>query len=448
MRIFLTVSALGSLMMLTGCGSSSSDDTSDTYTSSYIQLYNGSANSTSTRLLLTDSDDNTVLAGSAVYTDATSLVTYTPATYDISLSRLNSDGDDISMLDSSITLRQSYKHLLFLTGDYSNPELLTLQFLRDDSLTDSFKLYVVSLLPDNNTYDVYLSTSDTGFDDATLAATLSYSQISAVLEFDRGNYIVYITEAGSRDILFQSSKYNFEYLTEYVLVPRIASGPLAGNMAVDVINNTTTVANLTDLTAAAQFRLYNSVDSAGSSDIYLDGDIAVASLTTDSLSDYVELAAKDYRLSAADEQGQLFLNNALLTLNQGESKAVVLYQNAAAATVVMVVEESNTPQIYDFDLNVVNTIFDYSALSVYFVPPNETIDTTEYYITSVNRGAQKEINLPDGEYTIFLLYTDDNKNKTLLAESDMQQFVAGSNYLLVAEPDNGSSSGYKLSLLR
>ena len=74
---------------------------------------------------------------------------------------------------------------------------------------------------------------------------------------------------------------------------------------------------------------------------------------------------------------------------------------------------------------------------------NETIDTTEYYITSVNSGAQKEINLPDGEYTIFLLYTDDNKNKTLLAESDMQQFVAGSNYLLVAEPDSGSSSDFQ-----
>lgn len=448
MRIFLTVSALGSLMMLTGCGSSSSDDTSATYTSSYIQLYNGSANSTSTRLLLTDSDDSTVLAGTAAYTDATSLVTYTPDTYDISLSRLNSDGDDISMLDSSITLRQSYKHLLFLTGDYSNPELLKLEFLRDDSLTDSFKLYVVSLLPDDSAYDVYLSTSDTGFDDATLAATLNYSQISSVLEFDSGNYIVYITAAGSRDILFQSSKYNFEYLTEYVLVPRIASGPLAGNIAVDVINNTTTVGNLTDLTAQAQFRLYNSIDSIGNSDIYLNDSITFTSLAADSLSDYVELAAKDYRLSASDEQGVFYLNSALMTLNQGQSKAVVLYQNASANTAAVVVEESNAPQIYDFDVNVVNTITSYSSLSVYFVPPNETIDTAEYYITSLNSGAQKEINVPDGEYTVFLLYTDSNKNQTLLAESEVQQFVAGSNYLLIAEPDNSSNSGYKLSVLR
>ncbi|WP_240223089.1 DUF4397 domain-containing protein [Rheinheimera hassiensis] len=447
MRIFLLFSLLLGTATLTGCGSSNSDDTSATYTSSYIQLYNGSANSTSTRLILTDSDDSSVLAGAATYTDATSLVTYTPATYDIKLSRLNSDGDDISALETSITLRQSYKHLLLLTGDYNSPELLTLEFLRDDSLTDTFKLYVVSLLPDD-AYDVYLSKSDATFDDATLAATLNYSQISSVLEFDSGNYIIYVTAAGSRDILFQSSKYNFEYLTEYVLVPRIASGPLAGNIAVDVINNTTTVGNLTDLTAQAQFRLYNSIDSIGNSDIYLNDSITFTSLAADSLSDYVELAAKDYRLSASDEQGVFYLNSALMTLNQGQSKAVVLYQNASANTAAVVVEESNAPQIYDFDVNVVNTITSYSSLSVYFVPPNETIDTAEYYITSLNSGAQKEINVPDGEYTVFLLYTDSNKNQTLLAESEVQQFVAGSNYLLIAEPDNSSNSGYKLSVLR
>ncbi|SEI00863.1 hypothetical protein SAMN05660691_02746 [Rheinheimera pacifica] len=447
MRIFLLLSLLLGSVTITGCGGSSSDDTSATYTSSYIQLYNGSANSTSTRLTLTNSDDTSVLAGSATYADATSLVTYTPANYDIKLSRLNSDGDEISVLETNITLRKSYKHLLLLTGDYNNPELLKLEFLRDDSLTDTFKLYVASLLPDD-AYDVYLSKSDATFDDATLAATLNYSQISSPLEFDSGNYIIYVTNAGSRDILFQSSKYNFEYLTEYVLVPRIASGPLAGNIAVDVINNTTTVGNLTDLTAQAQFRLYNSIDSIGNSDVYLNDSVAFTSLAADSLSAYVELAAKDYRLSASNEQGVFYLNSALMTLNQGQSKAVVLYQNTNSNTAAVVVEESNAPQIYDFDINVVNTITSYSSLGVYFVPPNETIDTAEYYITSLNSGAQKEINVPDGEYTIYLTYTDSNKNKTLLAESEVQQFVAGSNYLLVAEPDSTRNSGYKLSLLR
>lgn len=444
MRIVITCFLIIATSLLAGCGSSGSDDTSATYTSSYIQLYNGSANSTSTRLTLTDSDDSSYLAGSATYTDATTLVTYTPGTYDITLSRLNSAGDDVSVLESSIELKQSYKHLLLLTGDYASPDMLNLSFLRDDSLTDSFKLYVASLLTADTAYDVYISDSDAGFADASLVATVNYQQISEPLEFTLGSYIVYITEAGSTDVLFTSSSYSFSYLTEYVLVPRIASGPLQGNIAVDVINNTTTVTQLTDIAATAQFRLYNSVDSTEPSDIYLNDSIAFTSLASDTFSGYLQLDAADYRLTATDLQGNTLLRNSLLTLNQGESKAVVLYKNSNAAFTSIVVEESNLPQIYDFDLNVVNVITDYPSLSLYFVQPNETIDTTGYYITSLSQGAQTDINLPDGEYRILLVYTDSNKNKVLLAESESEQFVAGRNYLLVAEPD---ATDYKLSLL-
>lgn len=445
MRIFVPYLMISTLLMLTGCGSSSSDDTSATYTSGYIQLYNGSANSTSTRLILTDEDDNSSLAGNATYTDATTLVTYTPDSYDITLSRLNSAGDDVSVLESTIELRQSYKHLLLLSGDYANPDLLSLSFLRDDSLTDSFKLYVVNLLPEADGYDVYISDSDAGFDDASLVATVNYQQISEPQEFSSGSYIVYLTKAGSREVLFTSSSYDFSYLTEYVLVPRLASGPLQGNIAVDVINNTTTVEHLTDIAATAQFRLYNSIDHAEPTDIFLNDSVLFTALPSDTFSDYVQLDAADYRLSAIDLQGQYVLKNALLTLNQGQSKAVVLYKNSNDISSAVVVEESALPQIYDFDLNVVNIINDYSAVSLYFVPPAETIDSTEYYISTLNRGAQTDINLPDGAYRILLVYTDSNKNKTLLAESELEQFVAGNNYLLVAETDG--NNGYKLSLL-
>lgn len=444
MRIVILCFPLLAALVLAGCGSSGSDDTSATYTSSYIQLYNGSANSTSTRLTLTDSNDSSYLAGSATYTDTTTLVSYAAGTYDIALSRLNSAGDDVSILEDSIELKQSYKHLLLLAGDYASPDLLSLSFLRDDSLTDSFKLYVASLLPADTAYDVYISDSDASFADASLVATVNYQQISEPLEFTLGSYIIYITEAGSNDVIFTSSSYSFSYLTEYVLVPRIASGPLQGNIAVDVINNTTTVTHLTDIAATAQFRLYNSIDSTDPTDIYLNNSIAFTSLSHDTFSDYLQLDAADYRLSATDMEGNSLLKNALLTLNQGESKAVVLFKNSSAVVSPIVVEESNLPQIYDFDISVVNVITDYPSLSLYFVPPNETIDTTEYYITSLSQGAHTDINLPDGEYRILLVYTDGNKNKVLLAESESEQFVAGRNYLLVAEPD---AADYKISLL-
>ncbi|MDP5138444.1 hypothetical protein [Rheinheimera baltica] len=445
MRNFTFYLLLSTLLVLAGCGGSSSDDTSSTYTTSYIQLYNGSANSTSTRLILTDDDDVSILIGSATYTDATSLISYTPDSYDIALSRLNSAGDDVSILESTLQLKQSYKHLLLLSGDYASPDLLSLSFLRDDSLTDTFKLYVVNLLPDTTAYDLYISDSDGTFDDATLVSTLNYQQISEPMEFSTGSYIVYLTIAGSRDVLFSSASYSFSYLTEYVLVPRQASGPLQGNVAIDVISNTTTVTHLTDIEATAQFRLYNSIDNDEPTDIFLNDSVLFTALPSDVFSDYAQLDAADYRLSAIDLQGQYVMKNALLTLNQGQSKAVVLYKNSDDVSRAIVVEESELPQIYDFDVNVVNIINDYTSLSLYFVPPADTIDTTDYAIATLNRGAQTDINLPDGAYRILLVFTDSNKNNTLLAESELQQFEAGKNYLLVAEPD--SNNGYKLSLL-
>ena len=444
MRIVLPGLLLSQLLLLSGCGGSS-DDSSSTFTSSYIQLYNGSANSTSTRLTLTDSSDNSSVLGSASYTDATSLISYSADNYQLTLSRLNSAGDDVSVLDTSIELRQSYKHLLLLSGDYSAPDLLHIDFLRDDSLSDKFKLYVANLLTQNTSYDLYLSTSEQSFADATLVATLSYQQISEPMEFDVGNYIVYLTEAGSQQPVFTSSSYDFSYLTEYVLVPRIASGPLSGNIAVDVINNTTTVTALTDIAAVAQFRLYNSIDNSNNSNVLLNSAVMLSDLASDTLSAYVQLDAADYRLTATDSSGSDVIKNALLTLNQGESKAVVLYTNNENQASAIVVEESLLPQIYDYDINVVNVIQDYSALSVYFVAPSQTIDTTEYYINSLSRSDQTEINLPDGEYRVLLVYTDNNNNRSLLAETDFEQFVSGSNYLVVAEPDEALT--YKLSIL-
>jgi len=64
---------LTSLVLLSACGGSSSSEGNDTYPGSYLQFYNGSSNSATTTLTLTDSDEVESTLGSAAFGDATAL---------------------------------------------------------------------------------------------------------------------------------------------------------------------------------------------------------------------------------------------------------------------------------------------------------------------------------------------------------------------------------------
>lgn len=432
--------------LLSGCGGSSSSD-SNSYTSSYIQFYNGSTNSAATRLTLTNSDDATSYIGSATYADSTSLITMSTGSYGYELTRYNRVGDEVSVYKSSIDLKKSYKHLLLMLGDYTTPDLLEFSFLRDDELSTEFNIYVVNALDDSKTYDMYIGDTDTDFSDASLVTTLGYRQISSKQTYTLGRYHIYITEAGSNEVLFKSPLFNFEYYTDYVLVPRIASGQLEGVVAVDVINNTTTVTNLTDELAEAQVRVYNSIDSTGTANIFVNNNLVIAGLAPDTLSEFVRLNAADYRLSATDDNNAFFVNNALLTLNQGNSKTAIFYRGLNGESLTAVLTDSNLPQIYDFKINILNTVMDYTSLGIYFVRSTETISSSQYYISALGRGANASLTVPDNSYQILLVHTDSNGNRSLLAQTDVTEFINGRNYTLVAEPDSSSFSGYKLSLI-
>ena len=142
------------------------------------------------------------------------------------------------------------------------------------------------------------------------------------------------------------------------------------------------------------------------------------------------------------------MRNGLVTLNQGAVKTVVFYQDAAQKAAAITLTDRKQPQVFDFNFNVVNVIPDFSQVSVYFVKPGQTMDSATYVINTLNYASQSNVTLPVGEYTMYVVHQDLNNNKILLAQTEQIQLVAGSNYLLVAEPDVYANSGYKLSLVK
>jgi uncharacterized protein (UPF0128 family) len=74
------------------------------------------------------------------------------------------------------------------------------------------------------------------------------------------------------------------------------------------------------------------------------------------------------------------------------------------------------------------------------------METTSYYISSINDATSTSITLPLDSYSILLVRKDLNNNKTLLAQIDQTDLIEGNSYLLVAEKDTNTETGYKISL--
>jgi len=441
-----------SSLTLTACGGSSDSSSSDTYPDSYIQFYNGSANSANTTLQLIEADDDEIAIGSATFADVTSLVTMEGGSYGLELNWTPSSGETATVRTDKVTLADGEKTFLAMLGDFNSPELLTFKFSRDDELDDQFKVAMLDLVNNSNSYDLYISEDDKAFSDAKLVNTASYKGLTQFQTYDTGSYIFYVTKGGDKTVLFKSDAVTLSYETEYLLVLRSATGPSAGNkLALDLIGNTTSVTTLEDITSNAQFRIYNSMNNTGTGSVFL-GDLtatpAIAKLPIDTLSAYTEVAAGDYRVSLTDDKGALVMRNGLMTLSQGAVKSVVFYQDAAEKAAAITVTDSKTPQVYDFVFNAVNTIPDYDQVSLYFVKPGYTMENTAYYVTTLNYASQTSVTLPAGEYTMYVVHKDNNNNKILLAQTELTKLVSGSNYLLVAEKEQNSLSGFKLTLAK
>lgn len=452
MSTFRILALAISSLTLAACGGSSDDSGSDTYPDSYIQFYNGSANSASTTLQLIEADDDEIGIGSAVFADATSLVTMEGGSYDLELNWTPASGETATVRTDTVTLADGEKTFLAMLGDFNSPELLTFKFTRDDELDDQFKVAMLNLVNNSNSYDLYISEDDQAFSDAKLVNSASFKGLTQFQTYDTGSYIFYVTKGGDKSVLFKSDAVTLSYETEFLLVLRSATGPSANNkLALDLVGNTTTVTTLEDITSNAQFRIYNSINDTGTGSVFL-GDLtatpAIAKLPIDTLSAYTEVAAGDYRVSLTDDKGALVMRNGLMTLSQGAVKSVVFYLDANEKAAAITVTDSKTPQVYDFVFNAVNTIPDYDQVSLYFVKPGYTMENTPYYVTTLNYASQTSVTLPAGEYTMYVVHKDNNNNKILLAQTELTALVSGSNYLLVAEKEQNALSGFKLTLAK
>lgn len=440
---------------LTACGSSSGDD-NEFSSQSIIQFYNGSANSAQTTLRGTEL---TRIELSASYGDVSPAIDSVEAGFtEIEFLRIDSDDQEVIIETREIDIPDGQKTLVVLSGDFDSPTFNEYRFSREDDLDNHFRLFAVSVTADQSNFDLHLSDAGAPFSEANLLGTIEYENFEELVywapdsdsdDFDEGSYTIYLTAPGSTDVLFESNTITFGFDTEYVLIIRGSSGAIQSGVEIDLVINSSNVVNLDDVDASAQYRIYNSLDN-GAINVSLQGNSTTnpdENVASNSLTSFTEVEFGDYRLTATSEaDAALTFNNRLVTLNQGESKAILLYQDEDDVLTSVSFNESTQPQVFDKQVAAANLVTDFIDVDLYFVRKDETIESAQFLIASIDPGEVKGVTLPSDFYELVAVFDDNEDTQVLLDRTQLIGINEEANYIITIEESADSPTGYKISL--
>lgn len=449
---FRAVCVLSCLGWLTACGGSSGNK--NEYSSySYLQFYNGSPNGATVYMREVDNQD----LGNASFGDATSVVTLDEkGDYELEFYRLDSDDQEEEIDTLTVSLKKGYKTIVVVDGDFSDTADRTFseyEYERDDDLDGHFRLMATSAMLDNTQdFDLYMSEAGDPFEFSNYLGTISHGTLEEYEywdgdddsdDFDEDEYTIYLTEVGGSDVVFESDTIDFAYSTEYVLIMRDISGAIQDGMVMDIMLDSSTVTDVTDVDALSQYRIYNSLDYDSPVTIEFTGDDESETVTIElaagETSEFTAIDYGDYRISASIGDGSLTeSNNKLVTLNQSESKAIIIYEEEGALSSLSFVE-SSASQAYDKTVNFINLVTDYEDVDFYLVRNDETIDTAEYSVQNVEYEEVDSEVMPADFYEIIAVHEDDNDEQYLLYRLPIYNFDAETNYFVTVEPADNSS---------
>lgn len=442
--LFKAALPLSLLSVLAGCGGS--DSTSST---GYVQLYNGSYNSPYTRLFVAETERS-----GADFADVTTRHNYSTGTYDLSFEYIDANDSYITISEQEVSIKGDKTQLVVMSGNFDEPTFTELS-VPTSSDADEFNLGFYNIAGEETNYDIYLATNDGVFESATLFASARHLNELDLQTIDEGYYTIYITPAGSSDVMYESSSVYFYDEASYVAIIRPSYATEDEGITLDVITNNNYVTELKHQSALGQLRFINTVDDYSPVSFTATRGTTTQTTTTvasDTYTDYVELSPNSYSIAMYDEQGVKLADNFLMTLEREQSAVGIFYNDIDNGLRMMNVKENLTPSSYSHTVSVVNLIQSYAGqtvtdVDVYFTLDGETVDDTNNLIDGLDRYDQEEEVVENEIYTVYAVYEDNGQQIVLIQQSDMD-FTQEGNYLLILEQDETSASGYKMTLNR
>ncbi|TPH15594.1 hypothetical protein [Litorilituus lipolyticus] len=477
-----------STFTLLACGSSSDDSGTG-----YVKLYNASSNAPSIYLTVdedlnsTDDDHFEHSYSGVPFAQANSNYEIDSGTYSYQLAWQDDDStasDNLSVLhESELTISNDSIEMIVLSDSILSPQIMTYSMpLIDDDNDDTeelFNLRVLNMHSSHTGIDFYLSKDDETFNEAQFVGDFSYQALSDNHKFEQSDYIFYITESGSNEVLFETNSISFAYSSQYIMVVRENKGAGSSPYILDKVSNST-VTEYTDADAEASFKTYNAVAPHEQLDNYqgdmslfingVDNSPEIAFLPYGEMSNDLIVASGDYSLDLSSVATSTpLLSNHLLSLTENSNKTVFFYaeeeyvdsdgdgnvdengdgiiDEIEVNLFSLVVDNSLNETIYDHEIESVNLVQsdEFDQVTVYFVRSNETIDTALYYRT-IHYKKTSPITLLNNTYQVFVI-GEENDSRIILNTFELTLNEESREQFLIIENSTESTTGYKSTLI-
>jgi hypothetical protein len=452
-KLFTTLTLLS---LIISCGSDSESEEESMTT--YLKFYNASLNAGIHQVYVatTDDIDNSASIGSINFADVSSTIALTSDSYEINIKRdgLDVDDEQITVFTTQNILTESSLLMQIMIGDATEPELIefsydtsTLGELDADDLL--LELYIGNLSTQYAELDVYVATESENFSEATLLTTLSYKNFSELQLLSQDVYNVYVTQAGSSEIVYEASAIDLSSAQTFILSIRDDSGNRG--MAIDRITNSSVVYSYTDEEADAEIRIYNANIATDNIDVYfddVDNEPFVTNLSPGELTLSTPIDRDIYTISStiSGTTDQFKLRNLVMSIEQDDSKVLFIYPDVNNQSQGLIFDQQTRKLAFENNVRVINIGQEEQDIAVYFIVEGESIETSLKNLQLIEYTESKTITLVNQEFRIYVMTEDENANLRSLYESELMTLSSNTNYLMVLEPDDNEFSGYQLSI--
>ena len=478
-----------STMLLVGCGGSSGDDEEST---GNLRLYNVSQNSPIIYLTidqdLTDEDDD---AYESTYTgvgfaEIGSIISVNTGDYFYEIAYQDDESKDRDslalLLEGSMSIDQDIIKFMVLNDDIHSPKVNIYQIPLIDDDTDSeddlFNLRILNMHPSADVANIYFSKSDETINEAQLIGQFVHEELSDNQKLAQDSYILYIDDAVTDDVVYQSEEITFSYPIQYIMAMRENTATGSSPYLLDKISNSTVVEYI-DVESQSHIRAYNAIqihdlipDYQGDISFNLAGVHYSASSESFAFGQFSQTLVQendDYSIDVLIPESNIqLLSKHLITLPDNSDKTIFFYidetyvdddndgdidenndgivDEIAIDIKSLVVDNNHSASIYDHSLTLINLVDsdDFGFVQFYFVSNNEMIDSTPYK-PLVSYAQPSYTSLLNNTYKVYVVAVD-NSSEIILESFELVLNEESKPLFLIIQDDVTSPTGYRVDI--